>query len=427
MFKLWASIVKDVRVLLRDKVGISLMFIMPVILVIVVTTIQNSTFQLMNKNKLTVVVCNKDAGKLSTQLIATINKIGMFKVAQVDKKLNAQQIADGMHANDAMLAMTIPPDFSAKIEAKANSSSNKALKSFGLQADSAKEVKLTGATPLILYYNPSIPESIRFSVNGALASALQIVESRETLRTLYFAINEKEMPQQLENEMLNGKAEINQVPVSKNGSIKAPNATQHNVPAWTIFAMFFIIMSLSGSVVREKVSGSFIRLKTLPTNYAVGLLSKQITYLGVTIFQALVIFSLGLWFFPYINLPALNLPADIFGLFIVTLACGYCAVSYAICIGVFANTQEQANGFGAVSIVILAAIGGLMVPSFVMPGALKTISQLSPLHWCIQAYYGLFLEGAGLKDVMISIVPLVGITIAFQALTYLGLKRKNLI
>jgi ABC-2 type transport system permease protein len=427
MFKLRASIIKDVRILLRDKVGISLMFIMPVILVIVVTSIQNSTFQLMNKNKLTVVVCNKDAGKLSAQLITTINKIGMFKVAQIAKDQNPQQIADGMHANDAMLAITIPSDFSQKIEAKAKGSSNKALKSFGLQADSAKEIAPSAATPLTLYYNPSIPESIRFSVNGALGSALQIVESRETLRTLYFAINEKEMPQQLENEMLNGKAAINQVPVSKNGSTKAPNATQHNVPSWTIFAMFFIIMSLSGSVVREKISGSFIRLKTLPTNFAIGLLSKQITYLCVTLFQALVIFSLGIWVFPYINLPALNLPADIFGLFIVTLACGYCAVSYAICVGVFAHTQEQANGFGAVSIVILSAIGGLMVPSFAMPGALKTISTLSPLHWCIEAYYGLFLQGAGLKDVVISIIPLLGITLVFQGLTYIGLKRKNLI
>ncbi|WP_184547648.1 ABC transporter permease [Mucilaginibacter sp. FT3.2] len=427
MFKLWASIVKDVRILLRDRVGISLMFIMPVILVIVVTLIQNSTFQLMNKNKLTVVVCNKDTGKLSKQLVTTINKIGMFKVVQVDGSQNAQQIADGMHTNDAMLAITIPPDFTSKIETKAKASSNKALKSFGLQADSAKEEKLTGATPLTLYYNPSIPESIRFSVNGALTSALQIVESRETLRTLYYAINEKEMPQQLENEMLNGKAQINQVPVSKDGSIKAPNATQHNVPAWTIFAMFFIIMSLSGSVVREKVSGSFIRLKTLPTNFAVGLLSKQITYLCVTLFQALVIFSLGLWFFPFINLPALNLPSNIFGLILITVAVGYCAVSYAICVGVFAHTQEQANGFGAVSIVILSAIGGLMVPVFAMPGALKTISTLSPLHWCIQAYYGLFLEGAGLKDVVISILPLIGITFAFQGLTFIGLKRKKLI
>jgi ABC-2 type transport system permease protein len=57
-------------------------------------------------------------------------------------------------------------------------------------------------------------------------------------------------------------------------------------------------------------------------------------------------------------------------------------------VGVFAETQEQANGFGAVSIVILAALGGLMVPAFAMPDSFKTVIQLSPLHWCLEAYYG---------------------------------------
>jgi ABC-2 type transport system permease protein len=265
------------------------------------------------------------------------------------------------------------------------------------------------------------------SVQGAIRSALQLVESRETLRSLYFSINEKQLPEKLENEMLNNKTAINEIPVSKDGTRSTPNATQHNVPAWTIFAMFFIIMSLGGSVVREKVSGSFIRLKTLPTNYIVGLLSKQITYLVVTMLQAAVIFSIGIWLFPFFGLHALNLPADILALVIVTIVCGWCAVSYAICVGVFADTQEQANGFGAVSIVILACVGGLMVPSFAMQGFFKSAADISPMHWCLQAYYTLFLEGGKLKDVVNNIIPLFTITLIFQFVTFIGLKRKNLI
>ena len=73
-----------------------------------------------------------------------------------------------------------------------------------------------------------------------------------------------------------------------------PNATQHNVPAWTIFAMFFIIMSLGGSVVREKVSGSFIRLKTLPTNYCgrAYYLNKSLTW-GLLCCRRLLYFRWG--------------------------------------------------------------------------------------------------------------------------------------
>ncbi|MDF2434181.1 MAG: type transport system permease protein [Mucilaginibacter sp.] len=426
MFKLWATIKKDVRILLRDKVGISLMFVMPIILVVVVTSIQNSTFQLVNKNKLSILVCNKDAGKSSAELIGALEKIGMFKVSQTPKNLSEKQINDAMHNNDAMLGIVIPVNFSAKVSAKSKNAAGKALTSFGLQGDTIKN-KAGDIDPLTIYYNPVLQESLQLSVKGALQSALQMIESRQTLRTLYYSINEKQLPQQLEDEMLNNKTVINEVPVSKDGLRRTPNATQHNVPAWTIFAMFFVIMSLGGSVVREKVSGSFIRLKTLPTNYLVGLLSKQITYLAVTMLQALVIFSIGIWLFPFMNLPALNLPSDLTALAVTTLVCGWCAVSYSICVGVFAGTQEQANGFGAVSIVILAAVGGLMVPSFAMQGFFKTAANLSPMHWCLEAYYSLFLQGGKLKDVLSNLALLIIITIVIQLVTYLGLRRKNLI
>ena len=426
MFKLWLTIKKDVRVLLRDKVGLSLMFAMPIILVVVVTSIQNSTFQLVGKNKLPVLICNNDTGKSSQQMIAVIGSIGMFNVLNAKPNQSVAQMGNEMHRNDALLGIVIPANFSERVAAKAKNVSDKALVSFGLNNDTTQK-KVKDVDPLTLYYNPILQESLRASVKGALQSALQMVESRQTLRTLYFSLNEKPLPAKLENDMLNNRTPVNEVPVSKDGTRNTPNATQHNVPAWTIFAMFFIIMSLGGSVVREKVSGSYIRLKTLPTSYHIALLSKQITYLAVTLLQAAVIFSIGKWFLPVLGLPALNPPGDMLGLFVATLITGWCAVSYAICVGVFADTQEQANGFGAVSIVILACVGGLMVPSFAMQGAFRTAASLSPMHWCLEAYYTLFLEGGKLKDILNNLVPLFIITLVIQLITWLGLKRKNLI
>jgi len=52
MYKLWATIKKDVRVLLRDKVGLTFMFLMPIMLAIIITAVQNSTFELVNDNKI---------------------------------------------------------------------------------------------------------------------------------------------------------------------------------------------------------------------------------------------------------------------------------------------------------------------------------------------------------------------------------------
>jgi ABC-2 type transport system permease protein len=429
--------------------GLTFLFLMPLLLVLIVTSIQNNTFELINKNKVPLLVCNRDTGASSLQFIRALDTVGLFTVRQVPAGESDQSVRDRLQKKDAFLAVVVPADFSAQMAIRTKSLSGKALNSFGLgdstgegvDAASGKNAASPGrrangaaraaatdeSSPITLYYHPILQETFRRSAQGAIYSALQLVESRQLLRTLYFSINEKELPDTLENELMTRRAKISEMPVSRNGDRSTPNASQHNVPAWTIFSMFFVVVSLGSGIVREKLNGSFIRLKTLPTNYFVAILSKQVTYLAVTMVQAALIFAVGVWLFPLLGLPKLNLPADWAGLIFLSLLCGWCAVSYAICIGVFAQTEEQANGFGALSIVILAAIGGLMVPDFAMPGNFQTVMKLSPLHWCLSAYYGLFLEGGKLKDVWSNVLSLFLVIAGLQGVTLWGLKRKNLI
>ena len=426
MYKLWATILKDLQILTRDRVGLIVMFVMPIVLAVVITATQNSTFELVNKNKVPLLLCNKDTGDASRQLVTAIEKIGMFEVKKVTAGETEKQLSDRMHEKDALVAIIIPPDFSARVDTKAKATATKALNNLGLQTDTVK-LNNDSVQPITLLYHPVLQSSFRQSIQGALRSTLQMVQSKQVLKIIYFSLNETELPPALESEIINNQVAINEVPISRDGSKTIPNATQHNIPAWTIFAMFFVVISLGSNVVREKLNGSFIRLKTLPTNYLLALFSKQITYLFVTLLQACVIFAIGIWLFPLMGLPKLNLPADLAGLFIVSFICGWCAVSFAVCVGVFAKTQEQANGIGAVSIVLMAAIGGLLVPSFAMPESFQQVIKLSPLHWCLEAFYGLFLEGGKLKDILISILPLLAITILIQLIALYGLKRKNLI
>jgi ABC-2 type transport system permease protein len=49
------------------------------------------------------------------------------------------------------------------------------------------------------------------------------------------------------------------------------------------------------------------------------------------------------------------------------------------------------------------------------------------LHWALEAYYGLFLEGGKLRDIWLNILSLLGFTAVIQLFTLYGLKKKNLI
>jgi ABC-2 type transport system permease protein len=420
-----ATLIKDLKILLRDRVGLFMMFLMPILLVIVITSVQNSTFELVNNNKITLIIFNKDQGPLGGQLVAGIRKIGLFNLSLSDTALPYQEIPTHMHDKNALVALVVPAGFTSFIQNKAEDLATLALKDQDSTSPSFQNPMMPDS--LLMYYHPVMQPSFRQSIEGALRSAVQVIQGEAIVKKLYASVNQKEIPLDLEKQILFGQIPIAEIPVSRGGGRTIPNASQHNVPAWTIFAMFFIVMSLGGTMVREKNSGSFIRLKTLPASYLNALLSKQLVYMGVTFLLAAVIFAIGNKLFPFIGLPVLHLPKDVWALVIVTLVCGYCAVSYAIGVGVYANTADQSTGFGAISVLIMAALGGLLVPSFAMPSNLQKIVQISPLHWALEAYYGLFLEGGKLKDIWLNILSLLAITSIIQLITLYGLRKKNLI
>lgn len=426
MFKLLACIQKEVRLLMRDKVGLLLMFVMPVLLAVLIAAIQNSTFKLVNENKIRLILYNADRKPASLQLQAALESTGMFEISKDSAAGDEKAIAAAMKKKDALVAITIPQDFSGSTESRSRTMGSKIFSDLGFGKDTLP-AQAAPAGPIRIIYDPVLQESFRQSVNGAVKASLQLIENKQLIKTMYALVDEKKIPSQLEDELLKSQVPVTELTAAHNGGRVIPNATQHNIPAWTVFAMFFIVTSLGSNVVREKNNGSFIRLKTLPASYLLSLIAKQITFLTVTLAQVLVIFAIGVYCFPLMGLPELNMPSDLSGLLLVSLICGWCAVSYAICVGVFANTQEQANGFGAVTIVILAAIGGLLVPSFVMPDALRLVMNLSPLHWCLESFYGLFLKGGTLNDIILNIIPLLLITFLLQGISLWGLKRKNLI
>lgn len=427
MYKLWATIIKDWRILIRDKVGLTLMFLMPIVLAIVITTVQNSTFELVNDKKVPLLLLNKDAGTVGKELEATLEKGGMFTLKKIAAGGNEAILKQRLQNKEALLGLIIPRNYSNDVLSKAEQIAGQALQNISI-SNGANTTPEQSPSSVVLFYHPVLQASFRQGIDGALNSVLQIVQSKYIVRQLYSTINDSsKIPETLEQQILTNQTPVQQIAVAKDGTKVITNATQHNIPAWTVFAMFFIVISLGSGIVREKNSGSFMRLKTLPTSLTLALISKQITYIVITVLQALVIFSIGKWIFPHIGLPGLDFPDDKSSLLLVIILCGWCAASFAIMIGTFAKTQEQSNGIGAVAIVLFAAIGGLLVPAFAMPESMQMIMRISPLHWCLEAFYGLFLEGGRLKDIFTILIPTIIMILLFQLLAFIGMKRQGLV
>ena len=179
-----------------------------------------------------------------------------------------------------------------------------------------------------------------------------------------------------------------------------PNATQHNVPAWSMFAVFFIVVSLAGNMIRERETGCLNRLMTMPCSYAVYLFSKMFVYLCVCLLQLTLMMATGMYLIPLLGLPALKLGHSAGALLLMSVSASLSAIGYGLAIGSIARTNQQASIFGAVSVVMLAALGGVWIPTFVMPHFMRLASRISPLNWGLNGFNELFVRDAGMAGIL---------------------------
>ncbi len=192
-----------------------------------------------------------------------------------------------------------------------------------------------------------------------------------------------------------------------------PNAVQQNVPAWALFGMFFIVVPLSGNLIRERQEGTLQRLLSIPVSYWSLLGGKLMAYVAVCLVQFGLMLLVGKTLLPLLGTPVLDLGSQPLAVAFLALCAALAASGYGILIGTLVRSYEQASMFGAVSVVVAAAIGGIMVPVYVMPKAMQTLSVLSPLGWGLDGFLDIFVRRAGLWDIMDNALAL----LAFFAVT----------
>ncbi len=424
MYKFWIALKKEFSILIYDKTGLAIMYAMPILLVFIITIVQDSAFRIVNENRISLLIINKDKQAQSLELVDLMQQSGLFDIDQVDT-LQVGNIKQFMLEEDYLTGLYIEPKFSRSLVAKATAVSTDMMLELGLVEDHSNNQ--LAVSSLQFYHDPVLKENYCMSVINMINAILKGLEGELLINTLCEQLGLEDAPAKLKEALIDKSTPVERIVATTSNSNVIPNSTQHNVPAWTIFAMFFMVVSLGNNIVTERLNGSFIRLKTMPTPFYIVLASKMTLYLMVALSQIAFVFTFAKMTFPALDLPQLTMPDNILGFILLSVVSSLAAVSYALLIGSLAKTQQQSYGFGAVSIVIFAAIGGIWVPSFVMPGYLQLLSMVSPLNWCLQGFYILFLKGGSWSELMPVVMGISGFVLFCLSVVYLKLKKEKII
>jgi len=159
--------------------------------------------------------------------------------------------------------------------------------------------------------------------------------------------------------------------------------------------MWGIMGSVAGfaiSIVKERSEGTFLRLKISPVTRAQILAGKGLGCFLTTLGVIAMMMVLGL---------ILGIQLHSFALLVLAaLSTAVCFVGLMMLMSVIGRTEQAVAGAGWAIIIVMCMFGGGMVPLAFMPGFMKTLSHFSPVKWGVLALEGAIWRGFSLTEML---------------------------
>lgn len=420
---------KEMLLLIRDKSGLAMLFIMPVVLIVISSLMQEFGWSSLTKDpSVQVLFVDNDHDSLGMKIKNGFKDSESFKVIDSlnHKPLTALAAKNAVKQGEYLIAIVVPENATRTMRANVSLTVAKTLAGFGL----GNPLLLNGlsfrdSVEVIIYFDPTVKKTFKNALISAVRENYYKFQTDWVFKTFNQEIALQMPMYNPPKEIFNEVLQFKEVFPSYRVVELIPNATQHNVPAWTIFAMFFIVIPLTQSLIQEREGGSLFRLLTMPVPYMTLLMGKVGVYLMVCMAQTVAMLLAGIVLLPLFGLPMLVLGDDFLGLFVMTFVVAMASVGYGMMIGTIAKTHQQAASFGSISVIILAAMGGLWVPIYLMPPFMRAVSLISPLNWAITGYYSIFLRGGGLMQIAPQAIKLVLFFLATVTITSIYSKYKS--
>ena len=394
--------------LLRDSGGVLLLLIMPAALIIVMALVQDAPFRDYQEMKFDILIANKDKGPVGKKLIEGLssNKSFILHTDEEGTELTDTRLKELLQTGTYKIGVVIPENASKALIGASNKMANEMAESLGLPG-SLQEVQLDDDAAIQLLFDPVTKPSFRSSLNFALNQ--QVVQVKMDIlldRMSKMSTGDSSNTVRL-SSAVSHVLTVKERSLSEQSRLSPKlNSVQHNVPAYALFGMFLIVVPIAGNMIRESDEGSSLRIRLIPNASDRVTVGKISFYILVCLLQFFVMLQVGIYLLPLFGLPTLVLGSQPMALIPVAICISFAAVSFGYFIGTIFKTANQAMPFGAIVVVLLAALGGIWVPVDVLPRAMQTVAKFSPMYWSLEGVNQIILRDNGWHGILLPCVVL---------------------
>jgi ABC-2 type transport system permease protein len=393
---------KDLKILFKDIGGIATLFLMPLMFIIVMSTALQGLFDNSTDTQPErLPVVNLDRGEYASQVIAALNGIDGIQVETTwENETLTRELAESIViAGERPAVVVFPVDFSERIEARAENDDVTAT--IELITDPAVSVPFIAPIQGMVFgaaervAETQIAQAhIAASLAGAFAELP--VEARPALEGITIEMDGESV------------IDLKQVSPAEMRIEVEPDTFQQNVPGYTVLGVFFIVGAMASSILAEKREGTFRRLLAAPLPKAILLAGKILPYYMVNLIQIAIMFGAAHLLFGMAF-------GDPLALIAISMALAAAATGLGIMVAALGKTDTQVGGLTSLLTLTLSALGGCLMPTYIMPGFLQTLSRFIPHAWAMQGFQDVLVRGYGLAGIL----PEAGILLAFAVVFFL--------
>ncbi|QAB14196.1 ABC transporter permease [Hydrogenovibrio thermophilus] len=409
MFK--ALLQKEACLILRDVYALLVLFLMPVVFVVIMSMSLQEVFS------------DKQATDAKNSSASASGGLKIFAV--FDDKISQAWQNDFLNL-ESFDVLPIENSPQAIADARQATLSGERLALIQVPTDLVKKLKRGEPiqTPIQIDYSPVAPSYARSLLKAALMRKLVEKKIAVTFAAGSRSASRQQEVPELDIRKFLGPTVLSEDNLSYGTTQVTPTSVQQSVPAWLVFAMFFIVIPFSATLLVELNNGTLERLNTFPIAKQWILLGKLLPYMLINLLQTGLMFLTGVFLVPLLGGEALQLSSNAWLLLPVSLALSLTAISFALLIAVWVKTHEQASTVGGVSNLLMGAMGGVMVPVFVMPDAMQKLAAFSPMNWGLEAFLEILLRQGDFQSVWPYILQLLGLALVLFLAAYWRLQKR---
>jgi ABC-2 type transport system permease protein len=180
-----------------------------------------------------------------------------------------------------------------------------------------------------------------------------------------------------------------------------------------MFLLFSCANGAGGSLIEEVESGTLDRLLSSNLTMTRLLAGKWISFTLLGVMQVSVMFIWGWLVF------RLELWSHLAGFLVITILTAAAAAAFGIMLGVICRTRGQLTGVSTTVILLMSALGGSMVPRFIMSADLQKVGLITFNAWALDGYQKVFWRDLPLWQLWPQVLVLLALTVGFLVVSRL--------